>query len=485
MQAKYIPVLVAAGLLAACENPEAEKKKQVNETVRSAVQSVQQVQADLNIKEVSDPATLEFSDGSTVKSLKNLDYQAGRDSAVNAAIEKIKAVNSDITPAQKNLFKRSLSNLYLARANYQTQTALTDWSDLTSRTAALVSDVVQLEDAVTRASSLTVDNSKLIADLKDNLGKIEKEIHDLDESSSTLSKELASLTETVNSFKAKAKEQLTLGRKLRSDALLLKGQVQYETYKKAIDSESAAAQSGFQADRAATKLDIVESELKIGQTKLAVLKPAAQTIRENIATFERRNADQRRIREDAIKHRDEIVQKIRDNFAKIAKERDEKVVARFKNAKEFAAKSLTEIEDAMKTASSEGGQKKIVGLEQVSKHVANAYIWTQRLTTSAAYAKSLEVLAGQVGRSMPDMTLFAENAKAARDDASSDAKDAKSAIAAAQELATALVAGGDPDDPYVVVEGPGDSHNLLAEAIAQLLAYDKRVEELKNTLGVQ
>ena len=483
MQAKYIPVLVAVGFLVACENPEADKKKQVNENVRKAVEAVQLVQADIDIKAVGDPESLDVVDGSTVKSLKNIDYQAGRDAALKAAIEKVAGASADSTPLQKTLLNRSLSNLYLARSNYQTQTALTDWTDLTARTAALVSDVVQLDDAVARTQSLSIDNSKLLADLRDNQAKLDKEMRDLEEAAASLGKEAATLSETVASFQAKNKEHLANGRKFRSDALLLKGALQYDTYKKAIDSESAAAQAGFQADRAASKLDVIESERKIDETKLAVLKPAAGTIKERIASAERRDAEQKKSREDAIKQRDAIVQRLRDNFAKIAKERADKVDARFVIAHEMADKALKAIKEAA-SAPSEPGAKKIIGLEEVSKHVANAYLCTQELTTTAAYAKSLETLAAQIARSMPDMPLFNENAKSARETAAVQVQSAKAAIAAGQDLASRLVSGGDPDDPYVVVEGPGESHNLLAEAMAQLIAYEKRVEDLKNTLAL-
>jgi hypothetical protein len=484
-------VLVAVGLLVGCKNPEAEKKQQALNQQASAVDAIRLVEANLNIKELGDPATLEFTDGTspTPKSVKNIDYEAGRDQAIKAAIDKVLAAARAADPAptspQKALLNRSLANLYLGRANYQTQLALINWTDLTSRSASLVTDVVQLEDAVTHAQSLSVDNSKLIGALRDNQASLEKEIRDLQEKLSSLDKEAASLKENITALQAKNTEQLDVARQLRSDALLLKGAGQYETYKKAIDAEGSAAQAAFQAQRSSTKLDVVESEKKIVETKLSVLTPAAETIKARMASAERSDAEMKKNRDDAIQDRDRIASRLSDNFKAIAKARDEKVLKRFEVAHAMANDALKAIDAAAQSPGDAAGAKKIVGLEQVSKYVANAYLCTQELTTTAAYAKSLDSLATQVARTMPDLTMFSENAKLARDTAADQVKSAKAAIASAQDLGSRLVEhGGDPDDPYLVVEGVGETHNLLAEALAQLQDYDKRVEDIKNSLGL-
>jgi hypothetical protein len=490
VQAKFIPVLVAVGLLVGCKNPDTDKKQAALEQQRSAIDAIKLVQADLNIKEVGDPEKLVFiNDSGGVKEMRNIDYAAGRDAAIKAAIDKVSAAAraSDPAPsvAQKALLNRSLANLYLGRANYQTQTALANWTDLTARSASLVSDVVQLEDAVTHAQSLSVDESKLISALRDNQAALDKELHDLQEKSASLEKEANELKETIAGLQAKNVEQLTVARKLRTDAMVLKGAGQYETYKKAIDAEGNAAQASFQAQRSSIKLDVVESEKKIVDTKLAVLTPASATLKSRMASVERSDAEMKKDRDDAIQQRDKIVARLNETFKNIAKDRDDKVVKRFEAAHTMAAEALKAIDDASKAPGDSAGSKKIVGLEKVSKHVTNAYLCTQELTTTAAYAKTLDTLAAQVTRAMPDLTLFTENAKLARDDAAKQVKTAKDAISAAQDLASRINEnGGDPDDPYLVIDGVGETHNLLAEALAQLGDYDKRVEDIKNSLGL-
>jgi len=483
VQTKYLPIVVAVGFLVGCQDPQAEKqKREALENQKKALEAMAAVQGKLDIKDLSDPPKLVFS--ASPKEYDNVDYPTGRDRAVEAAINTVKASGSTATPAQKILISRSLANLLMSRANYQTQSALTDWTDLTARTAGLVADTVQLQDAVARANSLAMDQSKIISTLRDNLTETEKEIRDLTEKSAALEKEVTELTEAVATADAKNRELLTSGRKLRSDALLLKGALQYETYKRAIDAESAAAQASFQSQRFSTKLDVVSSEKKIIDMKLTVLQPVAATIKERIATAERRDADAKAKREDAIKRRDAIVQRVRDNFAAIADERQKKVAARFTEAHRFASQALEQIKSAVSAQPDVGGMKRTVGLEEVFKHIANAYIYTQEATATVAYAKSLEQLAAQVNRSMPDMTLFAENAKYVRDSAAIQIKSAKDAIAEAQRLQGKLIEGTEPDDPYLSTEGPGEPRNLLTDAVLQLQMYDKRVEELRNSLGL-
>lgn len=319
-------------------------------------------------------------------------YRQGR---LAEAIAGLQEVAQSGTPQQRQSARQLLADIHASAARHDLRQAMSAWADLANRSANLVSDLVAIDRANTRVDSFQVDDSELLRKLEDNQTETRRRVGELNVNRQQLDGRIIDIEGKIAEQQKRGDEAQAQARKLRDEAFLASGDVQFDLYDQASQQERRSARASAEAQKLGVKLDIYQSERVILTRQIESAEKFLASMQQQVQEIGQRQGQIRESRQAAEADKVRHIQRLDEQITAMAKDFESSVEATFLRAESNMEQALQVMEAAVRDAS--GSDARAVELERLGKLLTKVHILSSHILAVGDLASTLSVIAVRAG----------------------------------------------------------------------------------------
>lgn len=379
---------------------------------------------------------------------------AWRQEQQQEAQAKLQEILDQGTVSQQIATRRLAADIYDSAARAQVIDTVAQWTELSARSALLLSYLQSVDRADAQLRRFSGDASDLMADMRAQAQKLDKQSEDLQ-------KELAQVQATIKEQDSqlqdlsKQLQQLTAqSANLRQQAFSQTGTERHQSYEKAAQAAINANKVSAQHQTLAARREIAQANAAVLSRRLALSNEALKQIETQIKNTQASVADQQRLREKAQKDKTAAIEKLDSEL--------EKIVAQYKSLMdEGFGKSLAQLDQAIElldktiAMASDNQMRRLVQLDLLARKISRLHVLSMQASAAGDWARKLGVIAQMAsdpkrpGGAMiaGKSTFYETTAQSALNHHNSIIAEGLRTASEANELASLLTQGGSDSDP--------------------------------------
>lgn len=378
------------------------------------------------------------------------DLQTYRQKLLSQAAEQLKAALEAGTPEQQVAARQLLADVYASRVRYLQRQAMANWADLANDGVILVSYLMAVDRADSRARLLSADESPLLGELRLDRESTHTQLSQAQQDADGLRRKVSELTAQADQLKGQAGEALAQSQQARSQALAAQGAERFALEDQAAELERRAEVSGSEAEALTVQASVYQDELVLLNKQVELLRGALKAIEEHVSVVEKRQQEAASLVRESQSAKSDALAKMTSQLEELNEAYVERVDKPMADAVATIDEALGLIAGALERAA--GSDKRAVQQDRLAHLITKSQLLADHVVITNSRAQLLGMIARQAHRLIPDQARsFSESAQSMQDQRDGFAQDFQQTLEEAANLVTSLTEGAPEGDPVAVV----------------------------------
>lgn len=366
---------------------------------------------------------------------------------------KLQEILDQGTKAQQIATRRLAADIYDSAARAQIVEAVTQWTELSSRSSLLLSYLQAVDRADSQLRRFSGDSSNLVADMRAQADTLRKQ-------SDAFQKELAQVQATVKELDQKLAsldQQLqkltTQSASLRQQAFSQTGVERYQSYEKAAQAAISSNKVSAERQTLAAQRDIAQANAAVISRQLELSNEALKQIEAQTKAAQSSIEDQQRLKAKAQQDKTAAIEKLDSELEKVVADYKTLMDEGFGQALAQLDKAIDLLDDTV-AMTDDNQMRRLVQLDLLARKVSRLHVLSMQSAAASDWARKLGVISQMAtdtkrpGGAMiaGKSTFYETTAQSAANQLSQIIAEGLRTASEANELAATLTQGGSDAD---------------------------------------
>ena len=350
--------------------------------------------------------------------------------------------------------RRLLADYYASTARYELRAAVSAWTQIGDDTTVLLSQVISIERAASRAESLGLDEKPLVTRLISQKSEV------IDQANSHRTKlrnargSIDRWNEQIKKHEESKQQWMQQVDELHQQAYRAHGAEQLALYRQEADAKLQAAIVDRDIQLLDLERDLLQSNVRIDQKQVEMYEQTQQWLETQIIQSAQSQGEAKELQKEVLKERDALGKMMFDAFENVQADYTNNVV--------------NQLDQAIAKADKAVGQKGVgKNLDQLTRHVTRLSIMADTIEIIGSYWQALDIL---VARGARHMKTHAESLQSTAADVRQSQKQKLERVPKMVEDATGLA--------DLLIDGGDEQIKKFAITQKQHIgSYEQRIEE--------